>query len=261
MSEVGKDAPVRTELGPLYHPIGERILGAHDPRKLTRDQFESSADLLYHGSSSPIDFSPAYSYDTEAYREVGEGGQTLGVGFYATDSFSAASNYSRERQNAPQELHVTKVLPYRARVFDFRSKELPSLNAVVPRQLFDSWRDYYRTALGQLPAGDDKLWGTNFFIQAILDDYAAYLDKIKELDKDVTLRVMLDTAPDPDLRGHNYAHPPYMQIFSDFMRSRGHDGLVYVEGGEGPAAVNHTSYVFFNLSTIGTYESWRTDER
>ena len=69
---------------------------------------------------------------------------------------------------------------------------------------------------------------------------------------------VLGTAHSPRTRNSVYMpSPPWAYLFSDFMREEGYDGLVYNEGGEGHQAKGGTSYVFYNLDTIGTYESWR----
>ena len=74
----------------------------------------------------------------------------------------------------------------------------------------------------------------------------------------VDLRVMLETAPDPNLRSRYLPSPPWMKMFSNFMQQEGYDGIVYIEGGEGAKRQNSQSYVFYNLERVGTYDSWQS---
>ncbi len=67
---------------------------------------------------------------------------------------------------------------------------------------------------------------------------------------------MLGTAPSKQVKSPNLPSPPWTMLFSEFMLAKGFDGLVYNEGGEGKYGKGGTTYVFYNLKKIGTYESW-----
>ncbi len=92
-------------------------------------------------------------------------------------------------------------------------------------------------------------------------EYWEFLNEAKQ-DVDsgerIDLRVMLCTALCPKLQAHNWPHPCYMKLFSNFMVSEGYDGLVYIEGGEGAKAQNHPSSISYNLEKFGTYDNWQS---
>jgi len=247
----------------VIKPVGVRIIGNTDPRTLSREAFLLSPDILFHGSYKALSFNPGYDYSSPAFQEEGEGSQTLGVGFYATDDRETAENYSRVRQwgPLPKDRFVTELLPYKARMFDFRWDKDVRFNAPVSEEMIDRWCDYYRSFYNNRPKNSGNLWGTNYLIENVLTEYLHFLETVQSLRKEIDLRILLDTAPDPDLPGHIYPHPPYVEVFSSFMRSEGYDGLIYVEGGEGEEAKNHTSYVFYTPRVVGTYESWRAGSR
>lgn len=46
------------------------------------------------------------------------------------------------------------------------------------------------------------------------------------------------------------------ELFPKFILGKGYDGLISIEGGDDTRQKNPTSFVFFNLTKIGTYESW-----
>ncbi|OGY11171.1 MAG: hypothetical protein A3H88_01100 [Candidatus Blackburnbacteria bacterium RIFCSPLOWO2_02_FULL_44_9] len=56
------------EYGPRNNEVvGERTLGSVNPQTLTREEFESSPDLLFHGSSGPFVFSRGFDYQDMDY--------------------------------------------------------------------------------------------------------------------------------------------------------------------------------------------------
>jgi hypothetical protein len=115
-------------------PIGDRILGVNDPRKMSRQEFDSSPDLLFHGAVGPFVF--------ERKIISGPNSQTVGVGFYATDDRENASLYSKIRKNFQGEPDVVKMLPYQARVLDLRSQDNPQVNTPVTQEFITKYRDY-----------------------------------------------------------------------------------------------------------------------
>lgn len=254
MNESAGEQVQRPDSKRMLTPIGDRLLGTRDPRTLSPQEFQQSPDILFHGSAVMNRFDPAFDYSSPFYQEVSEGSQTLGVGFYTTDSRAAAENYAKERRHGSEPPIVTPLLPYRARMLDFRAAQDPETNAIVPDEFILRWREYF----GKTRAGMSE--ESHWLIQNIFADYDSYLGSVIKTATPVTLRQLLDTAPTLEqLGGHNSPHPPYMSIFSEFMQSQNYDGLIYIEGGEGLQRTNHASYVFFNLDKIGSFESWKSD--
>jgi hypothetical protein len=49
-------------------PLGERIIGLRDPRLMTKEEFDQSPEILYHGTSDPnFHYNPLFNYDSEEY--------------------------------------------------------------------------------------------------------------------------------------------------------------------------------------------------
>ena len=230
-----------------------RILGKVNPRTLTREEFENSPDLLYHGSSKPFEFSRGYDYKANVDND---GSFTLGNGFYTTNSKSAAKNYSSVRQHGKvAETYVAEILPNQAKMLDFRSPGNLLNNDPVPQDLKEAWIKYFQEHKQEIK---DRLAD---YHRLSIDEHEEFLLKIKDV-SDIDLRVMLETG-DPkkilELGGtRNFPQGgPWMDDFSDFMKKQGYDGVIYVEGGEGVNSVAHASYVFYDFEKIGTYDSWQ----
>lgn len=252
-----KDSMVKQEVEqPVLEPVGVRIIGEADPRTLTEEQFRSSPDLLFHGASRNFRFSNRYDYRSPEYYEKSDGSQTLGEGFYTTAERDTAENYSVVRQIG-QEVNsvVVEVLPHQAKVLDLRAKADSTKTTPVSEEFFSKWYDRYRTYFQERNQDENLPW----HVKMVEADYMEYLVKLKELKPDPELRLMLGTAPRGNLRLPlmNLPSPPWMKLFSNFMTDEGYDGLVYNEGGEGRNAKSHTSYVFYNLEKVGTFESWK----
>ncbi len=233
-------------------------MGATDPRTLSREEFDNSPDRLFHGSKKPFNFSPTLDYN-DPNEELGDGSWTLGPGFYCTDNIEYAGHYSAERQVARGRevpTHVTTFLPYQARMLDLRSRDDPEENAHFPRDLALQWRDRFARFLEEEPVTQTGMLGD--VLREINQDYLPFLDSVISHD-DLDIRSMLETSPGY----HNDTHrsrillsPPGQDLFARFMREQGFDGLIYREGGEGPHMGAGPSFVFYNTSKIGTYESW-----
>lgn len=235
----------------ILEPIGERVLGEIDPLTLSREQFENSPDLLFHGAAKPFDFSFTHNYRSEEYLKESDGSQTLGAGFYTTDDREAAGNYSLVRQGGgTRQTVITSILPYQARVLDLRAKEDVTNNAPVPKHLFDEWVRYYNRYYLNRPS-ENIPW----YIDESESGYQKYLDRANLL-ANIDLRVMLETGPSPILKSRIFPSPHWAGIFTEFMIAQGYDGLVYVEGGEGAKGKSNSTFVFYNLNKIGTYDSW-----
>lgn len=253
MTDATGEHPPKPDQRPRLEPIGVHILGSIDPRTLSREQFDQSPDRLFHGSAKPIQFSPTYDYSSPEFLEAGDGSQTLGIGIYTTDSLPDAEHYSRVRQSKKDAVpHMTTLLPYRARMLDFRSVANPEKNGHVPEDLFKKWYEYCKA----LPPSRAATSSLDWLVTKIEKDYQDFLDRAKALQKPLLLRVMLDSAYDSDLKGRALPTPPYAHHFTSFMKEEGYDGLIDIEGGEGWGK-NAPSYVFFNVDKINTYEGWQ----
>ncbi|MFH1142280.1 MAG: hypothetical protein V1695_01045 [Candidatus Uhrbacteria bacterium] len=242
---------------PKVEAVGIRVLGESDPRTMTREQFEQSPNLLFHGTPRPMHFSPEFDYHSQEYLTDNDGSTTLGFGFYAIDNQAEASNYSVVRQSrADGQPIVVSILPHEARVLDLRRKDELVKNAPIPRELALKWKDRFLRHLQTRTPREGNI-GTIF--DSLEQEYAQYLDRVLTLDE-IDLRVLLGTAPSKQIKSLNLPSPPWTVLFSDFMLKEDFDGLVYNEGGEGIQGGGGTSYVFYNLKKIGTYESWHEDE-
>ena len=225
---------------------------------MTREQFEQSPDLLFHGTPREMRFSPEFDYRSQGYLTDNDGSTTLGFGFYAADNQAEASNYSIVRQGrADVQPIVASILPHKARVLDLRRKDELAKNAPIHRELALKWKERFLRYLQTRPPREGN-------IGAILDssdqEYAHYLDRVLALDE-IDVRVLLETAPSKQVKSRNLPSLPWIMLFSDFMLEEGFDGLIYNEGGEGTQGKGGASYVFYNLKKIGTYYSWHEDEK
>ncbi len=244
---------------PKLEAVGVRVLGESDPRAMTREQFEQSPDLLFHGSPRPMRFSPEFDYRSQGYLADTDGSMTLGCGFYTIDTKSEATNYSIVRQShAGTEPIVVSILPHNARVLDLRRKNELAKNASIPRELALKWKNKF---LHHLQTKSPREGYIGAIFDSLEQEYAQYLDKVLALDE-IDLRVLLGTAPSnsKQIKSMNLPSPPWIILFSDFMLEEDFDGLVYNEGGEGVHGKGGTSYVLYNLKKIGTYESWHEEE-
>ncbi|MBI2330073.1 hypothetical protein HYU94_01665 [Candidatus Daviesbacteria bacterium] len=257
IGELPKSSQERTQTKNL-EPIGVRVIGDVDPSTLIEEQFNKNPDLLYHGAASHFEYQQTFDYRSEEYCTSSDGSQTLGEGFYTTDSVRSAENYSLVRQHHDvSQFIVMKMLPYQARVFDFRVVTDPTVNAPVSVDLFNKWYEHYRNYFGNQKITENQPWN----IRAMELEYWNFLNRAKRLvdtGELIDLRVMLGTTFFTRLQAPNWPSPCYMKLFANFMVGQGYDGLVYVEGGEGAKRQNSPSYVFYNLEKVGTYNSWQS---
>ena len=238
-------------------PIGVRILGDVDPTRLTKEQFDRNPNLLYHGAASHFNYQQTFDYRVAEYCTNSDGSQTLGEGFYTTDSVSSAENYSLVRQYSDKSQPIVmKVLPYQARVLDLRVATDPTVNAHVSTDFFNRWYEHYKKYFENQTITENQPWN----IRAMELEYWNFLNRAKghvNAGESIDLRVMLGTASFTKLRSPYWPSPCYMKLFSNFMVEQGYDGLVYVEGGEGAKRQSSPSYIFYNLEKVGTYDSWQ----
>jgi hypothetical protein len=232
-------------------PYGKRIIGIEDPQKLTREEFNKSKELLFHGSIEPFAYSPRFAYD-ENFCSTYDGSMTLGSGIYTTPDRNQAENYSLVRQQTEGSLpYIAVFLPNKAVMLDLREKNSLAKNAPIPKELFEKWRErYVRFYKDQ---DRSKLpWYENRFET----EYLAHLDKLAQF-PNIDLRVMLWTGSDSRIKDGFYPGPPWVDLFSQFMKDEGYDGVIYREGGEGEKGKDSPTFCFFNLEKINTFEGWQ----
>lgn len=231
---------------------GKRIIGLENPQNMSKDEFERSNELLFHGAKEPFSYDPSFVYNKDFYTTY-DGSLTLGTGFYTTPNMEQAKNYSYVRQVNPEgsSLNVESFLPNRAVMLDLRERETLQENAPISKDMFERWREkfvrYYKDQdLGSLP----------WYETAFLTEYLKHLDGLAKY-PDIDLRPMLWTDTDKRLMDGSYPSPPWVDLFQQFMITEGYDGVIYIEGGEGEKGEPAPTYCFFNTKAIDTYEGWQ----
>ncbi len=236
---------------------GPVVIGRTDPRKITKSEFDSSPDLIYHGAAKEFSYSPAGEYDMDD--TGGDGSTDYGVGFYATDSPSQAQNYSLVRGHRKDPV-VYKLLPHNARMLDVRDSQDENHNGILPQDFVQKWIAYLEKYVGN---------STNFehFPELVKDHFPT---EIKRLFLEPVQDAIEKGDPPVIIRANNYKQENCVGIFnlnnnglidiafSDFMQKEGYDGMVYMEKGEGKNKAPLTGYVFYNPAVINTWEGWQS---
>lgn len=253
-------------------PVGDVLLGDIDPTTLTRKQFLSSPNLLFHGAGRDFAFSQNFDYKTELHDLPGS--HTVGLGFYATNNVEDAQLFSQARKRDESEPIVLPVLPYHARLLDFRKRADHQANAYVPINFFREYKEYFQEYFSSRfdknynpkediayinsttpsEGGEERRKRVmRWYSWNISQQYLRTLNSFPP-DGSIELRSMLS------LTGNRHNSEYAMTIISEFMLSKGYDGLICIEGGDHPKHKRPPSYVFFNLKRIGTYEAWHQSE-
>lgn len=232
-------------------PIGEVILGSVDPRTLTKEQFLSSPDLLTHIASGEVKFDPNFDYETT--RRPYD--SSAGAGFYTTNKREQSDRYAIDRARDDDNNKFTRidVLPYKARMFDFRSSENINRNSGVPFEIFKRYLEIVKEDFANTPE-HVKRWGTYIKKENHVNSLTRYLEKSeKEGYIPLDLREMM---------GRGFSDPAYNSsanghLMRRCMLSLVYDGLIYGEGGDNIDMGNAPSYLFFKLDNIGDYDTWQ----
>jgi hypothetical protein len=231
----------------IAKPIGEVILGNINPKTLTREEFNKSQDLLFHGGKSK-----SFTRTRDYTQEQPYSSQTVGQGYYTTSSRESAEFYSKLRfddDHATPE--VVEVLPYKAHMLDMRSKKDSQTNAPVPKELAtDFWR-FIRQKREQLfPDGPPKTWGGQSWLwNALVDVGSNLMLRIRE-NRQFDIREMIGLDGDPGMS------EALSGIFTEFMHSKNYDGLIFNEGGDRYDQESSGTHIFYNLDVIGDYDTW-----
>lgn len=265
----------RTE--PKVEIVGVRVMGNVDPRGLTRQEFQSLPEKVYHGHGTEggMRYDPNYDYDSDEFVEVNQSSATLGQGLYATDSLSEAQNYSvmRISRSASENPNIPTVIetlvPYQAKMLDLRSKADLNENGLFPREVADSWKSYYLSFMEYLEENISQQSGSNsskipevykyFYKNGLFGRYQELIDEVISSGR-LDLRNLLGTGSSEGFSNSfsDLGYPPWMPLFSEFMKKSGFDGVVYNESGDASHFGRAPSYVFYNLNKVGTYDSWQS---
>ncbi len=246
MNEVEKYIPEEAEnfVAPTIETEKERVLeelpvevvGDIDPMTLTAEQFEQTA-WLYHAARKG-DFSVESQFDYEKSEMVD--GATLASGLYTTVSNEHANKYASIRPDAK----VFKLMPFQARMLNLTSsKEVK--NVSIPKEIVKDWLDFARKRVL------DRAINSNYLVTERLNEVLSLMPQLETKDFVDLRRDILGTE--------TYPFSMVEDIWREFCKKNGWDGIVYVEGGEDSFSKEQDrSYVFYNLEKIGTYQDWQT---
>ena len=237
----------------------DAVFGNLDPKDMTGRALGGykEGDWWYRGGSSKQDL---WNPGTVAGRESNEQYSTMGRGLYLTDKPSA-EKYAQVRISDPMDdgtgtsiggdpvVGKRRVAIDPAKIKDFSGGRFDD------PELLDEWERHLR---GYVNDNIDAGWLQTAGPSNTLEDIAAWRRAQKpEADRtEVTSlgqRLVRQDSLHPDkgksirLRqaiGSNYG--VNQQIFSDFMQSKGYEGLLTQEGGEGPGGFEHPSLVVFD---------------
>ncbi|MCL4366021.1 DUF3990 domain-containing protein [Patescibacteria group bacterium] len=238
---------------PDYSIRGDVVLGVRDPRTMNEAEFRSSPNLLYHGAAQEFTYSPTGDFDPN--NTGGDGTHDYGGGFYSTDDLSQARNYSLVRSFGKRSVVYT-LLPYQARMLDVRALNDFSSNGALPKNFVEGWLVYLENFVN-----DENNFSTysqflkETFQEGIKDYFLDRVKKALEGNKPINIR----GGDHPNSTGifQKTKNGLISHIFRDFMLSKGYDGMIYREGGEGKDAKALTGYVFYNSRVIDTWEGWQ----
>jgi hypothetical protein len=233
---------------PLDEPSGIHLIGKNDPRVMTASDFINSGEILYHPCQQAFTFTQQHDGSLPEYYLEGNTTQTLGQGFYTTPDRQESEMRSQAKIGLGAAPIIMPLLPYQARVFDFRSRNNPQSNGAVPLSMAQRWllyfTDYYRA-----PEHDNLPW----IATEPEDRYFAYLKNILT-STSLDLRTMLGTASPSG--APQFTLPSWSKVFSNFIMREGMDGIIYNEESLAHPGQTSTIVVFYALSKIGTFESW-----
>lgn len=251
------------EVAPTEHKngtiIGEVVLGKIDPKTLTEKEFNKSEELLYHGAFKEFIYSRTGDYDWRA-NTFGDTWADYGEGFYTTDKLDQAKNYSRERKKYDEkrkheEPLVYSFLPFKARMLDVRDRNNPEGLGVLPTTFVEGWIKYLEKYLLEEKnfANIDPPRGAELIKRGIKENFLDRVEAALRENQDITIR--------GGFRDYGIFLPNMNGLIEqpsrNFMLSRGYDGMIYREGGEGEKREGLTGYVFYNYQVIDTWEGWQ----
>lgn len=262
---------IRNERDPKREIRGTVVLGDKDPRKMSKEEFDNSPDRLFHGfSANRFSYDPKFDYESDDYLDQTDGSATLGRGLYATDSLIEAQKYSAMRisrsisQTSEVPANVEIVLPFQAKMIDLRQSEDLTHNGYFPEDVAKGWKEYYSGFVKYLEDGDYKTEIPDvykFYLkEGVFHKYQKLIGEVIDTGR-LDLRYLLATSSSDEFEnslGKDQPYPPWIPLFSTFMKKAGYDGVIYNESGDAAHFNRAPSYVFYNLDKVGTYESWQS---
>lgn len=243
---------------------GIHFIGTKDPRTMSQEEFDKSSEMLYHPCAKAFTFSKQFDSNIPEYFLEGLHSQTLGQGFYTLSERKEAEARSLAKQTTtavvvppggktppPQQglPILIPLLPFQARMMDFRDRVDPTQNGPVPLSMAQRWFQFF-TDYYHAPDRDNLPWTTT----EPENRYYLYLRQIISLPT-VDLRAMLGTVAVP--QSPNMAIPSWSKVFANFMIREGMDGIIYNEPSSVTQGKTSPLSVFFSLAKIGTYENWK----
>ncbi len=234
---------------PVKEASGIHFIGETDPRSLSTVDFDKSQELLFHPSAHPFTYQQQFDANISEYYLESIGMETLGQGFYTTSDRPEAERRSQIKQGGGNTLPIIiPLLPFQARVLDFRERSDPTQNGPVPPSMSSRWLLFFTDYFHQI--GRENLPWT---ITEPEEKYYSYLREVVRLPS-IDLRVMLGTVPFP--QSPNISNPSWSRVFANFIIREGLDGIIYNEPSVFLPQKTSPIFVFYSLSKIGTYESW-----
>jgi hypothetical protein len=173
--------------------------------------------FLFHGSSRP---------NIESFIPAEE--TTVGEGVYLTSSSEDATGYAHGRVYKRQ--HQERVIPtlYRCEITEVRLLDLRNDENVV-----EIMKQFREVLISELRSAEVKAW----YVLNSINDAIELIDQNKINSGNV-----------------QYIARPSSQLFTNFIKSLGYDGLITWEGGEPGHFANHETYVIFDPSKVSITE-------
>jgi hypothetical protein len=188
--------------------------------------------ILFHGSYNS-DTSEFVTSEEADDKEITDG-TTVGKGLYLTSSERSASGYARRRAKHTMVEGLSPTL-YEVKVDNMKLLDLRTTEHIVV------FSEKYRTyLLDELKDADSKY---NGFIRIAIKKSIA--DALEEIFKGVSLKSM-----------HILAGYAMADIFTDFVKKEGYEGIITIEGGEGMEdegqtfTDQHDTYVVFDPTKV-----------
>lgn len=238
-------------------PYGDRVIGQINPKSLSEADFNNSPDILFHAANKPFIF----SQDIDYAKFTGDYSSTAGSGLYTTNDVTAAQKYLKDRKKSQGGENATmmKFLPYQARMYDMRAQNNEAINAPVPKEMFQKYRqfviNYFKNKFPEGPPDKSQYGKPEWLLYENLREHKAFLNKLNFEKGEgnyepVDLRIMLG------IDGTMSSSEKGAITFTEFMLYQGYDGLIYYEGGDGWYE-SAPSFVFYNPKKVGTFQTWQ----
>ena len=233
--------------------VGDVMIGKIDPKTLTKEQFDTSNELIFHGANKAFTYSHTGEFDSS--QSANNNPNDMGAGFYATDNYEQAVNYSQVRARITHTTPaVYSFLPFEAKMLDARDSTNTDYHGTLPSDFVKEWVNFLEASLT-----NDK-----YFSEMSPSGAAMVKEGIKEqfldrLKSDISQGRPIQIRGDKQNPGifNEYRNGLIDDKFRDFMLSKGYDGMVYREAGEGEGGKDLTGYVFYNPHAIDTFEGWQ----